>query len=123
MLWAHFESCQSIIKNISVLPEGHTGNLLKPNTLLQGPPTCSEAPAADLKQFSHHDSKPVQVWHCCRLSMHACHVAHHSPVALQCSVAALFIMFREALEASIIISIMLQLCTRLKLNKLKKWGE
>ena len=41
----------------------------------------------------------------------------------ECSVAALFIMFREALEASIIISIMLQLCTRLKLNKLKKWGE
>lgn len=36
------------------------------------------------------------------------------------SVVALLIMFREALEASIIISVMLQLCDRLKLQPMKK---
>lgn len=36
------------------------------------------------------------------------------------SVVALLIMFREALEASIIISVMLQLCDRLKLGAMKK---
>lgn len=38
------------------------------------------------------------------------------------SVVALLIMFREALEASIIISVMLQLCDRLKLQPMKKVG-
>ena len=38
------------------------------------------------------------------------------------SVVALLIMFREALEASIIISVMLQLCDRLKLGAMKKVG-
>ena len=38
------------------------------------------------------------------------------------SVVAMLIMFREALEASIIISVMLQLCDRLKLQHLKKIG-
>ncbi|KAK9803784.1 hypothetical protein WJX73_007360 [Symbiochloris irregularis] len=41
------------------------------------------------------------------------------------STAALLIMFREALEASVIISIMLQLCERLKASALRKyvwWG-
>ena len=39
------------------------------------------------------------------------------------STAALLILFREALEASVIISIMLQMCERLKMNALKKYGE
>ena len=38
------------------------------------------------------------------------------------SVVALLTMFREALEASIIISVMLQLCDRLKLQPMKKVG-
>ena len=38
------------------------------------------------------------------------------------SVVALAIMFREALEAAIIISVMLQLCDRLNLRNLKKTG-
>ncbi len=38
------------------------------------------------------------------------------------SVVALLIMFREALEASIIISVMLQMCDRLKLAPMKKVG-
>lgn len=38
------------------------------------------------------------------------------------SVVALAIMFREALEAAIIISVMLQLCDRLKLQAMKKTG-
>jgi len=38
------------------------------------------------------------------------------------SVVALLIMFREALEASLIISVMLQLCDRLKLQPMKKVG-
>lgn len=38
------------------------------------------------------------------------------------SVVAMFILFREALEASIIISIMLQMCDRLKLKKSKRQG-
>ena len=38
------------------------------------------------------------------------------------SVVALAIMFREALEAAIIISVMLQLCDRLKLQSMKKTG-
>ncbi len=38
------------------------------------------------------------------------------------SVVALLILFREALEASIIISVMLQLCDRLKLQPMKKIG-
>ena len=38
------------------------------------------------------------------------------------SVVALAIMFREALEAAIIISVMLQLCDRIKLGNLKKTG-
>ncbi len=36
------------------------------------------------------------------------------------SVVALLILFREALEASIIILLMLQLCDRLKLQPMKK---
>eukprot|EP00884_Botryococcus_braunii_P007613 jgi/Botrbrau1/16853/Bobra.150_2s0075.1 len=36
------------------------------------------------------------------------------------SVVAMFILFREALEAAIIISIMLQMCERLKLQKSKR---
>ena len=39
------------------------------------------------------------------------------------STAALLIMFREALEASVIISIMLQMCERLKMNALKRYGK
>lgn len=38
------------------------------------------------------------------------------------SVAAMFILFRETLEAAVIISVMLQLCSKLKLHNLKKWG-
>lgn len=38
------------------------------------------------------------------------------------SIAAMFILFRETLEAAVIISVMLQLCNKLKLHKLKKWG-
>lgn len=38
------------------------------------------------------------------------------------SVVALLIMFREALEAAIIISIMLQMCDRLQLQHAKKIG-
>lgn len=38
------------------------------------------------------------------------------------SVVALAIMFREALEAAIIISVMLQLCDRLALPAMKKIG-
>ncbi len=38
------------------------------------------------------------------------------------SVAAMFILFRETLEAAIIISVMLQLCAKMQLDKLKKWG-
>lgn len=38
------------------------------------------------------------------------------------SVVALLIMFREALESAIIISIMLQMCDRLKLQHAKKVG-
>ena len=38
------------------------------------------------------------------------------------SVVALLIMFREALEAAIIVSIMLQMCDRLKLQPMKKVG-
>jgi high-affinity iron transporter len=37
------------------------------------------------------------------------------------SVVALFIMFREALEAAVVISIMLQLCHKLKMQQLKRW--
>lgn len=37
------------------------------------------------------------------------------------SVPALLIMFREALEAAIIVSVLLQLLTKLKLPELKKW--
>ena len=39
------------------------------------------------------------------------------------SVAALFIMFREALEAAVIISVMLQLVEKMKMSQLKKHGE
>ena len=38
------------------------------------------------------------------------------------SVVALLIMFREALEAGIIISVMLQMCDRLKLQSMRKVG-
>lgn len=38
------------------------------------------------------------------------------------SVVALLIMFREALESAIIISIMLQMCDRLNLQHAKKIG-
>ena len=38
------------------------------------------------------------------------------------SVVALLIMFREALEAAIIVSVMLQMCDRLKLQSMKKVG-
>lgn len=38
------------------------------------------------------------------------------------SVAAMFILFRETLEAAVIISVMLQLCTKMNANRLKKWG-
>lgn len=37
------------------------------------------------------------------------------------SIAAMFILFRETLEAAVIISVMLQLCQKLKLHNLKKW--
>jgi hypothetical protein len=39
------------------------------------------------------------------------------------NVAALFIMFREALEAAIIIAVLLQLMEKLKLQPLKRSGE
>ncbi len=38
------------------------------------------------------------------------------------SIAAMFILFRETLEAAVIISVMLQICSKLKLHSLKKWG-
>ena len=39
------------------------------------------------------------------------------------SISAMFILFRETLEACIIVSVMLQLCVKLNLLKLRKWGE
>ena len=39
------------------------------------------------------------------------------------SISAMFILFRETLEACIIVSVMLQLCVKLKLLQLKIWGE
>lgn len=38
------------------------------------------------------------------------------------SLPALFIMFRETLEAAIIVAVLLQLMERLQMNPLKKWG-
>lgn len=37
------------------------------------------------------------------------------------NLGALFIMFREVLEAVVIVTILLQLCAKLKANRLKKW--
>lgn len=39
------------------------------------------------------------------------------------NLGALFIMFREVLEAVVIVTILLQLCAKLKADRLKKWGE
>lgn len=39
------------------------------------------------------------------------------------SLAAMFIMFRETLEAAIIVAVLLQLMDRLQMPELKKWGE
>ena len=39
------------------------------------------------------------------------------------SISAMFILFRETLEACIIVSVMLQLCEKLKLLQLRIWGE
>ena len=39
------------------------------------------------------------------------------------NLGALFIMFREVLEAVVIVTILLQLCTKLKAHRLKKFGE
>ena len=39
------------------------------------------------------------------------------------SISAMFILFRETLEACIIVSVMLQLCVKLKLLQLRIWGE
>lgn len=39
------------------------------------------------------------------------------------SLAALFIMFRETLEAAIIVAVLLQLMERLKMPELKRWGK
>ena len=39
------------------------------------------------------------------------------------NLGALFIMFREVLEAVVIVTILLQLCTKLGAHRLKKWGE
>jgi high-affinity Fe2+/Pb2+ permease len=39
------------------------------------------------------------------------------------SISAMFILFRETLEACVIISVMLQLCMKLKLMQLRKWGR
>ena len=39
------------------------------------------------------------------------------------SISAMFILFRETLEACVIISVMLQLCMKLKLTQLRKWGR
>ena len=38
------------------------------------------------------------------------------------SISAMFILFRETLEACVIISVMLQLCMKLKLKQLRVWG-
>lgn len=38
------------------------------------------------------------------------------------SLTAMFILFRETLEAAVVISVMLQLCTKMKLQRLQKWG-
>lgn len=38
------------------------------------------------------------------------------------SISAMFILFRETLEACVIISVMLQLCLKLKLKQLRLWG-
>ena len=38
------------------------------------------------------------------------------------SISAMFILFRETLEACVIISVMLQLCVKLNLKQLRKWG-
>ena len=48
---------------------------------------------------------------------------HRPPLQTYFSVAALFIMFREALEAAVIISVMLQLVEKMKMPQLKKHGE
>lgn len=39
------------------------------------------------------------------------------------SVAALFIMFRECLEAAIVVSMLLQIVMRMNMRSLRKWGE
>ena len=39
------------------------------------------------------------------------------------NLGALFIMFREVLEAVVIVTILLQLCQKLNAQRLKKWGE
>ena len=39
------------------------------------------------------------------------------------SISAMFILFRETLEACVIISVMLQLCMKLKLKQLRIWGR
>ena len=38
------------------------------------------------------------------------------------SITAMFILFRESLEAAVVISVMLQLCTKMKMQNLQKWG-
>ena len=38
------------------------------------------------------------------------------------SITAMFILFREALEAAVVISVLLQLCAKMKMHKLQKWG-
>ena len=39
------------------------------------------------------------------------------------SVAALLIMFREALEAAVIIAVLLQMLKKMKMPELSRWGE
>lgn len=38
------------------------------------------------------------------------------------NVAALFIMFRECLEAAVVVAVLLQMLNRLDMRPLKKWG-
>ena len=38
------------------------------------------------------------------------------------SLTAMFILFRETLEAAVVVSVLLQLCNKLKMQKLQKWG-